>query len=212
MDNKEFFSILLPKWPECQVWGEGVTEDQAAQIIIRTQSFNFFCNDSEFENLLYSAAEAVGKERWDKSQYLSEKYKSLNLEYLQTDRIASCWIGGPNGWINWNGKIEQFGKNIGKWPDVETVYNEWCLIAETFPFLKLTCQLFNGESLEDDTRAVIQFNVDSGKVTMLIPDGVSTGKKDQEDFVSIVLNPHLEKGCTIEKFKEALKITEDSLK
>ena len=219
MSNEQFFSINLPKWPECRVKGETVTRDQAAEIIIRTQSFYFCTNDKQFERELFYCLEVDYVNKWphydfDEKQKKAEEYHCLDLEYLENARIVSSFIGGPNGWINWNGIVQQTGKNIGKWPDVQTVYEEWVKIAEAFPFLNLTCQLFDGEGCEENTKPVIEFQVKDGKVEMSLPvSPVFDGIKNDviEGYLLNFSNLNRERGCTIPQFQAALEIVKNKI-
>ncbi len=220
MENP-LFQLTLPKWPECRVKGKTVTREQAAEIIIRTQDFWFTTNDNHFASLLYSEAgidyvdNTYPHVNFDQVRETREKYGCLDLEYLINERICSSYIGGPNGWINWEGQIQQFGKNIGKWPSVETVYEEWVKIAEAFPFLELVCQLFSGEGCEEETNPVVEFVISGGKVELKNPgspifDGIKPNNID--DFVRAFSNPRREQGCTVDQFCEALKITLEAKK
>lgn len=214
----KLFDINLPKWPECRVEGKRVTQDQAAAIIIRTQNFHLFTNDKEFENKLVNVlgvkSTKYGGIEWQDSEFLSNKYKCLELEYLQNHRICSAYIGGPHGWMNWDGEIYQVGVNIGKWPSVEDVYNEWKLIAEAFPFLELKCQLFNEEGSEEseNKKVLIQFNIKDGGVSICEP-GKIIDIRDWtfEKHIGDINRKDRERGCTIERFKTALNITLESL-
>lgn len=186
MGNKNFtvidnsLNVGLPKWPAILVKGKSVSTKQAAEIIIRTDSnlpdFTYSCNDNnwiEQLNDLFGFYKIIGKEgsreHYDRISRLKEIYRMLDINYLTNDRIASSWIGGTNGWINWDGFVGISNKNIGKYPNTEEVCNEWCTIAEAFPFLNLRCQLMNGESCEDHSVPVIEYIVKDGFVTVCKP-------------------------------------------
>ena len=53
-NEKELYSISLPKWPEMRVEGNSISEDQAAEIILRTAhtSRSICLNDKEWESVL----------------------------------------------------------------------------------------------------------------------------------------------------------------
>jgi len=223
MTNTEFFSINLPKWPGLLVKGQSVTEEQAMEILIRTDNFSFSCNDREWIKLLSKEVYDIEYDGWDLYQNI-EKQKNLDwngvfkyietcnkkysvieeLYYLSNSRIASCWIGGPKGWCDWKGKIFTANYNIGKWPSIEEVYNEWCIIAKEFPFLDLRAQLLNGETCEETSiKPLIEFIIKDGKVEMIEPIDqlLDTIDVDYSDRWS---NPFAERGCTFEQFKKAL--------
>ena len=158
VDTKQF-EKGLPKWPALVVKGKPVTEDQAMEVIVRTDNFYFGCNDREWERIIngiiydieISSIHSKDFETQFKKKYgienqsdyyakqeeLKELYPPLDLAYITNSRIASSWIGGPHGWCSWNGKIGCSNYNIGKWPSVEEVYNDWVKVAEAFKFLDL---------------------------------------------------------------------------
>jgi hypothetical protein len=232
MKKQEFFNLNLPKWPALLVVGKPVTREQAMEILIRTDSLYFSCNDYEFSKQLSEYLFDVELERAgfnqentaiakklgvDESNSWAEifNYKeakiaevdSIPLNYLENDRIVSSWIGGPKGWCDWDGNIYTANYNIGKWPSVQEVYEDWKRIATAFPFLELRAQLLNCEAGEEgaEPKAVVEFVIKNGKVRMVEPKKLLTQPKDI-DFASALnfSNPHRERGCTIQKFKEAV--------
>jgi hypothetical protein len=223
MSNEKYFEIALPKWPRLLVVGDKVTREQAMEILIRTDDLEFSGNDNLFMRQLskvvygidtdtsWHIADAMQKQlglTWEESRNKINKTRSEyrileNLYYLQNRQIVSAWVGGPHGWCDWEGNIYTAQYNIGKWPDVATVYNEWCDIASTFPFLKLTAQLLSREIGDSDPGVpVVQFNVANGVVTMSVPERQIT-PATMPDFVSRFASTHGERGCTIEQFYEA---------
>jgi hypothetical protein len=197
MKNKDFFNIALPKWPAMVVVGRPVSQQQAMEIIIRTDDLGFSSNDHKFDKELneyfydvkidsdvYDAVITklgISKELKYSNELYDYMYKKrsevgrVKLTYLNNSRITSSWVDGAHGWCDWNGNIGCNNYNIGKWPSVEEVYNEWKLIAKAFPYLDLTCQLMNHESscadMVDDPKPLINFVVKNGKVKMTEPDG-----------------------------------------
>ena len=168
-------NITLPKWPGMIVEGDPVTPELAAEIIIRTDSqlpdFNYAGNDPELCHQLndifsvpYVAVDT------DKLWKLRDKLHMVSVGYLCNSRIISSWIGGPHGWVNWDGVVGSRNYNIGKWPNVDRVLKEWQDIAAAFPSLKLTCWLHNKETCEPDNTAIVQFDIASGTATAHIPD------------------------------------------
>ena len=172
MKQRDFFNLNLPKWPALVVVGKPVTGEQAAEIIIRTDSMHFSCNEWEFKRQLhaafydieisdrsYGSEERAIKQKlgldpddrsswnvyWDHTEKVKMETGQIDLEYLNNDQVVSSWFGGPHGWCDWQGRIGCWNYNIGKWPSVETVFREWQRIAKAFPFLDLTCQLMNHE-------------------------------------------------------------------
>lgn len=236
MKTQEYFRLELPKWPAMVVVGKPVTMEQAAEIIVRTSDPECSCNDHLFSNsaqgilfdldpeecalYTYGAVEDVirkklgisDKSNWkDVVVYKAAKQNELgilDLEYLANSRICSSWIGGPHGWCDWEGNIGCSNYNIGKYPTVENIYDEWSLIAKTFPFLELKCQLFNHEAGEEESvyksEAVIEFHVEDGKVTMHYPKEIL--KMPQFNYEgSLAFSRGGELGCTLETLKWAVK-------
>lgn len=214
--SKEILKIGLPKWPALVVVGSPVTREQAAEIIVRTDSWSVGTNDRAWERAVYAAAgigyvekDGYGHAVYEDVDRFREECGVLSLEYLTNTRIASAYIGGPHGWCNWNGNIGCSSYNIGKWPDVETVYREWTAIAEAFPFLRLSSQLFSGEGTEDDTRPVVQFDIADGVAIGSIPTApLALPERDlSAEMASVMMlggGGGRERGCTAEALRNAV--------
>ena len=208
--------IDLPKWPAMVVKGEPVTKEQAMEIIVRTGNIYFSCNDKEwnmFLNYIYYdlddmyddhfkgiAKELNVKETDTKVyEYISKKIKELgvlDLEYLRNERVASSWIGGPHGWCNWDGKIFSNNYNIGKYPTVEEVTEEWNKIAKAFPFLDLECVLYKGETSEEENEPLMQFTVKNGEVNVGKSTLVIKPRFLTDDILLDFHKPGRERGCS----------------
>lgn len=218
--------ISLPKWPHMVVAGKAVTKEQAAEIIIRTTSLWFSSNSKSVERELYKIIDKTFSFKYNpktdgtifdqeysiknqRNEFL-EPYNSLNLGYLGNQRILSCFVGGPHGWINWNGTVGCSSYNIGKWPDAIDVYDDWKTIAEAFPYLNLQCQLMSGESSEDTT-PLIEYIVKEGKVEVRKPTERLISNvpyiDSTEVFIENMSAPTSvrELGCTYAQFKDALQ-------
>lgn len=167
----------LPKWPKMYVTGKDIQPDQALEIIRRTDSFfsNFSGNNRTFNEAAkrilslpdicsyrdYSLYDEA-KTTWDK------KWELLDCYYIQNNWISSSFFYGANGWCHPNGKIG-FGTNIGKYPCSKEVYDEWTIIATTFPFLELGITLYDGEWCDEDIKPVISFKIKNGKINIVDP-------------------------------------------
>ena len=227
MKKQDFFNLGLPKWPALIVIGDPVSREAAAEIIVRTDSLYFSTNDHKFstelnaylydvslesESRLNEAIRAkLGLEEndfFETQRYMARKRAEVGqiegISYLNNSRIVSSWIGGPHGWCDWEGNIRCSNYNIGKWPDVKTVYEEWVAIAKEFPFLNLRAQLMNAEA-GDGGYPVVEFVVSRGKVRMkenkntlcLTEFGIA-------DMYKRFTNPHAERGCSLEIFKNTV--------
>ena len=179
-------NINLPKWPALVVVGKKVTEAQAAEILVKTDThlpdFEYAGNDRKLRQDLQDlfgipnpipyekgSQEVQDKrlkemhKRWAIIDALRQHCGKVGLEYLSNDRIVSSWIGGPHGWCDWNGTVFCNNYNIGKYPSVKTVETEWKAIAAAFPFLSLKAWLYSGETGEENTVPVVRFDVWEGK-------------------------------------------------
>lgn len=100
---------------------------------------------------------------WDFFDKLHKDIGYISDEYIYNSWFSSCFIFGPHGWMNPDGTIGYID-NIGKWPDVESVYNYWVKIAKEYPMLKIRITLMNGEGCEDNIEPVVTMKVANGKV------------------------------------------------
>ena len=197
----------LPKWSHIVVNGNKVTKEQAAEIIIRTTNLNSLsCNDNKWtEKLNFVLEESLN------TNELSNSLGLLNIDYLENHQIVSTYIGGPYGWCDWDGNIGCVGYNIGKWPTVEEIKNEWELIASTWPFLNLRCQLWSGHYGDDGIFPVIEFIVQNGIVNDIKP--IENLSEETNNYYKIrnLFDNRTERGCSLEQFKAALEITKKSI-
>lgn len=244
--NNDYYNIALPKWPGVLVVGKPVTEEQAAEILIRTDDFSFCSNDKSFEedlhfelfgvksswSMLSESINIMLKELpdepesyqapiyWEKvNTYKSEKLEPLrllDLNYMQNSRIISSWVGGPHGWCNWDGAIGCRNYNIGKYPSVEDILEDWKLIAKEFPFLDLKCQILSHEigCEEGQQDPLIEFVVKKGKVNVKIPTkSIAQGSFGADaGFLRNFSNLYSERGCSIQKFRESLDLVKNKFK
>ena len=185
--KEEAFSRGLPKWPQMLVKGTSVTVEQAKEIIFATDTalnsiWSCGTNDKEFEDwfleatgynqlrceyelgTLMTEAERHRRSRifYAREQAFMDRAGFLRTEYVYNSWASSCFVNGPAGWCHPDGTIS-FIYNVGKWPDVETVYNEWSQIAQRWPFLDLWVTLMNDECCEDG-HPVVTFHVHGGEV------------------------------------------------
>jgi len=213
--QEELLDRGLPKWPALSVRGKKVTDEQAREIIMKTDSvFDYIStNDEDWERQLVRAMGLEWKHEgyphydWDELEKVGKGFGHLSLEFLANHRVASAYVGGPHGWCDWSGNIFCNDYNIGKWPSVKYVLEEWKKIAEMFPYLDLRCQLFDGEQCEEDTHPVVEYIVKKGEVQLVEPNGIlevhDTDTMGQ--MMNLLTNPVRERGCTIEMFKLALE-------
>lgn len=183
MTKEQTFNIGLPKWPQCVIWGDVVTEEQALEIIRRTDTFfdGYNGNNREFNEKAYDICKCPQMKNYDNqnsenridgiSKYFSDcddfkkRWGYIETSYIHNDWISCCWVGGPHGWCHPDGTIG-FQNNIGKWPDVEDVYNDLEILAKEFPFLHMYCTLMDGEESEAQN-SLISFEIENGKVDII---------------------------------------------
>lgn len=170
--KQDVFNISLPKWPCLLVVGKKVTEDQANKILLMTDShipdFRYASNARRMNKLACAVfgipSDEDGDEHYRKLLQLRKRLNLVELSYLSNSMICSSFIGGPHGWLKWDGTVGCNSYNIGKWPSVSEVFSDWKRIARRFPELDLECQLLSGESCEDGTFPLVRFVVKRGVV------------------------------------------------
>ena len=179
--DPHMMEVGLPKWPQMRVWGRGVSPELAREIIIRTDSFwegGHGGNDHHWERRL---CEAVGYPYhgygdadvdWQAQHQAQEAFKA-SIGYVSTEYVNNAWISnafvfGPSGWCHPDGRIH-FVHNVGKWPSVQEIANEWAQIAAAWPSLDLDVCLMSGESGEEDCQPLVTMWVQSGEVTVHDP-------------------------------------------
>lgn len=202
-------NVGLPKWSALTVVGERITEEQAMEVLVRTHRSQFFTNDKQW---LAQVLKALGVHYSAVGKYPGYSYEALaavlnelgvlDLRYLSNDRVMSAWIGGPRGWCDWTGAVGCGTYNIGKWPSIDAVHQEWTRIAEAFPFLELTTQLWNGAVMDleqGSIEPVIEFQVHRGTVEMRLPTTpIVPGVAGSTKYFGG------ERGCSLELWKRAV--------
>ena len=180
MNKEEAFKIGLPKWTQCVINGEKITEEQALEIIRRTDSF-FFGHEGNNHNF-NSRAKTICKRPdfddfktgdfhtdWNKYQESEDEFKKewqlVETNYIENNWISCCWIGGYHGWCHPDGTIA-FRNNIGKYPEVEEVYDDLCNLGSAFPFLNLTCTLMDGEE-DYCNQSLVTMKLSNGEVEFI---------------------------------------------
>lgn len=221
MNEKEYPELI--KWPGFVVLGKSVSKEQAAEIILRTDSYYFSTNDRAWDKTCKEILEYPKDEDYDKDDFRSkwddigkwgESIGNIPLEYLDNSWIGSAYIGGPHGWCDWDGNIGCHYGNIGKWPSVKDVKNDWKAIADAFPFLNLECQLYDAEMGELGAQPIVHFIVKDGNVEVYKPDcvlkpdvyGTKSGSEAASMITLVTGAFGRERGCTEEQLKMAFDI------
>lgn len=195
MKNEGLMERGLPKWPQMIVTGAQVSNDQALEIIRRTDAF-FAYNSGNDHAFVERAMSLVGKPKevkykdprftdkdgnvddekrlelhrkyWEEEGQWREDWGLLQTEYITNAWISSAFIGGPHGWCHPDGVIG-YCNNVGKWPSVQDVYNEWQLMLTAFPFLELEVTLMSGEEFDDEKSPVVSFLIRNGGIQLVDP-------------------------------------------
>lgn len=210
--QEDAFGRGLPKWPQMLVMGKDITHDQAKEIIFATDTgltntYRMFGNNKAFVNdfnervgynkidrlfvdLIESSRE--GKTRiesylmndiYSAREVIEERAGFLSCEYVKNNWASSSFIFGAYGWCHPTGKI-RFIDNVGKWPAVQDVYNDWSKLAERWKFLDLYVTLMNGEEGTENTVPIVTFHVHDGIVDLfegsLEPFGGNQLQRDLE--------------------------------
>lgn len=214
MSNEKFFNRGLPKWPQLMIVGEDVTPLQAKEIIFRTDDF-VICPEYKGNNKKFTDeyAKLCGfyisdeekfsdnkkcREIWDLKKFISDKISRIELGYVQNDWGVSCYVYGPHGFCSPEGKI-YFQENVGKWPNVEDIYDDFVNLAKAFPFLKFKASLYDGEHCEENTSLVVSFIVENGHVTMTDGDFDLKSHYEEKPFLFLDRN---ELGYPFEWYEE----------
>lgn len=182
----------LPKWPQMLVTGPPIAQTQALEIIRRTDSFFSFPhgNDHAFVEeairLIGFPKEPVDPRRkgsdpkieeeffdafhkfWENQAQWKEDWGHLGTQYVRNDWVSSCFISGPHGWCHPDGTIS-FADNVGKWPSLKEIKNDWEVLAKAFPFLQVEITLMDKESCEEDSQPVVSMVVRNEEVTLVDP-------------------------------------------
>ncbi|GGS85224.1 hypothetical protein GCM10010156_49800 [Planobispora rosea] len=197
----------LTKWPRLLVVGDAVTREQANEILIRTNTRHMHTNDRVWETTVHDlfgiARDKHGHPDWKSAQAFHDRYGVLDLTYLANQRIASSWLGGAYGWCDWDGTIGCSNYNIGKWPTVEDVTEEWQAIAAAFPYLTLHAQLVTDEG---EGHIAATWAVKDGKTALVEPVGQIASISDDVAAMAagLFLGTRTERGVSLDRLREAL--------
>jgi hypothetical protein len=216
--------VISTKWPRLLVVGENVTEQQADEILIRTNEWGWLHgNDRAWSAAVEHVAGTYGRPgevdkapgedhdawvvRWraqmDQMRAWEERIGVLQLSYLSNEQVMSSWIGGPHGWCNWAGEIGCSTYNLGKWPSEEAVTEDWTAIAAAFPFLDLTAQCVENEG---DGALAAEWRVKDGRVEYN-PEPQKQLRRIREASLFAVLLPGGERGVSTDRLRQAFATT-----
>lgn len=223
MKQYELRNLVLPKWPQMIVTGEKLSEEQALEIIRRTDSAlnGYFIggNDKEYEKWLQAVCKIPDIDDYGEYQiYAAErdmwasKWGVIATGYVHNSWVVSSYIGGPYGWCHPDGTIG-YSDNIGKWPSVEDVEEEWRTLAEEFPFLQIEVSLMSGEYCENNTYPIVSMLIRDGSVELVDPKERNLHKEfgrtipaaAGDTFVYDLFNHKQERGISKEQIRKWAK-------
>jgi len=181
-------SIVLPKWPQMLVTGAPVTPEQAKEIIRRTDIS--FMHNPDGNNKHY--ADRICKELHIATRKVTLARSDINIqqidyekfaewksawgviytEYVKNDWLHCAYVHGPYGWCHLDGAIG-FIDNVGKWPSISDVKEDWETLVDQFPFLDIGVTLMDKEHCEDFIAPLVSMVVKNGKVEVVSPHSVN---------------------------------------
>lgn len=214
------YGHITSKWPALLVRGVTLTEEQANEVIVRSTSLYLLCgNDRAWGDQVHEAygvaprlARSAEYNRYGREVDAVERRLGIvGTEYLGLEgRIYSAMIGGSYGWCNWNGEVRS-AYNVGKWPSVEELTDQWTDVARAFPFLSLTAQAFDCETCEllDSTPPCAQWTIKDGEARLdETPGAVLDVGPVEMDVAKIIepwwKSPTRERGVSIERLRAAI--------
>lgn len=165
----------LTKWPRLIIvpepGHEELTREQVNEILLRTNGDYLGGNDRQWERIIggilgINADDDGYRLDWQSTSDWYRRIAGLDLHYIENSRIYSSWIGGPHGWLDWDGRIGCSTWNIGKWPSYEDVTADFRLIAATFSYLDFHAQLITEEG---DGELAGQWRVTGGTAQLVEP-------------------------------------------
>lgn len=185
--QEQLLALALPKWPQMLVTGKRVSQEQAKDIIFRTDSFltdasQYGGGNNHAFNKWYRDEAGFGaigddyKRGWELMSAVRDQLGYVDTDYVRNDWASCSFVFGPHGWCSPLGEIF-FVDNVGKWPEVKEIFSEWELIAKAFPYLELNVTLMSGESGEEDSQPVVNIAVSAGQAKLLEADMSVHGAK-----------------------------------
>lgn len=175
----------LPKWPQMLVTGVPVP-DRAKEIIRCTDSFFTHGYDGNDHDWNRAVRKALGMPEeydqgkgaydsnrfhayWEELRVWRERWGAIETQYVHNSWVSCSFVYGAHGWCHPDGRIG-FIDNVGKWPSVEEIREDWSMLASAFPFLDLGVTLMSGESCEESTNPIVSMRVRNGSVQLIDPE------------------------------------------
>lgn len=161
--------FILPKWSQMRVIGKPITPSYASEIIRRT---DLIFHQPYYSHIGYDwLAKTLGMPNttsFTELRQWQQRWGLIYTDYVHNDWISSSFIYGANGWCHPDGSL-YFQFNIGKWPAVSEVVEDWQTIANAFPDLCLDAMLMDKEDSDPDPNLVCAILVRGPKVVVHSP-------------------------------------------
>lgn len=180
--NEDLLNLGLPKWPQMMVTGKQVTLEQAKEIIFRTDRFlvdTFDISGGNARNFNEWYRKEAGLTEFKRvkdfhrrfllQDALRKRCGHVGTNYVSNDWTSCAFIGGPHGWCSPQGVIF-YRDNVGKWPSVQEIFDDWTLLARAFPFVDLHVTLMDNEGGIEGIKPVVNIRVVNGEATLEPPN------------------------------------------
>lgn len=204
--------------PTLTVTGDRISETRAQEILIRTQDFLLTTKDTAFAEEFYALLGVKLDPDFPSPEPLTAEltrlqieYRCLPLEFLANQRIASQF-GGPHGWCSWTGHLKCRGLPVRPSASVQALLDEWQLIARTWPFLRLRCQLYSvPASPQTKSKPIVEYRVADGAVQITEQPTDHLPAPEPATPTEILPARHREVGTTLPRLWDALQVTRHAL-
>ncbi|AFH14851.1 hypothetical protein LU11_gp320 [Pseudomonas phage Lu11] len=188
---KEMADLGLPKWPQIMIVGDSVTEEQALDIILRTDKFITGISEpmsrrfTQLRALIHkqSGMDAIVKAankhdhegvvfflKYHAQKYIRDALGFCSFECIHNTWAASSYLHGAYGFCSPEGKIFYCDNSRGSYPSTQSYYEDLLALAEAFPYLRFKSSMYGGEHCDDAVKCVISFVVENGTVTPTLED------------------------------------------
>ena len=180
--------MKIPKNASYVVMGTPVTEEQATEIIVRTDSWKF----KNWIGNLPDILRVIGIPVPDRIEYRDRKVLSvkdlvsedlelveklrkdlcvLDLKHFYTERLTENIFGNRRGWCTWMGRVfENYSHVVDLTQKPSELLEDWALIAKAFPFLNLRCQIMDKLRSRDKDEVLqpcLEIKVKEGKASLI---------------------------------------------
>jgi hypothetical protein len=194
MINSKKIEDYLPKWTGMICIGDKLTSEQALEIIIRTDRYNFYneyyneyYNDVQLINVIkktYLRCLPVEDQISDQTldiEKFNHMFGILPIYYLNNHMLYHST--GLHGWMKKDGTVKTSSYNIGKRPTKQDLIEEVQIILKAFPFIKnIHFQFLNGEINNPIRKVIFSIRVVEREIILNFNDEDILLQSDENDF------------------------------